>query len=465
MNNKSKTLMKNIGILTVSNFASKILVFLLVPLYTSVLSTEEYGTYDLAVSTISLLFPILSLNIVDAVMRFMMDKECDNSQIANIGVKFIVISTIIFSILTCLYCSFNISNMAGFQGYIIAYYLFYALNQFFIQLAKGLDKVKEMGIAGVLGTSVMIVLNVIFLCLFKWGLSGFFMANILSNAAPAIYLFVVLKGWRYFLRNKINYRVCHQMLLYCTPLIASVVGWWVNSGSDKYVVTFFCGVAANGVLSVAYKIPSILNTFQSIFIQAWQISAVKEYGERDNTIFYGQTFNVINILMCVVASSLILFTRPLAHFLYANEFYVAWKFVPFLLVSSVLNCASGFLGPILSAKKDSKSMAISAVCGAGVNIVLNIIFVYAIGAQGVTIATVIASYIIYHIRKRAVSDDITIEKYNNTIITWGLLCLQAVLEVYVKIYWLEIVLILIILVVNRKLIKTILKRIRKLFLK
>lgn len=457
--------MKNIGILTVSNFASKILVFLLVPLYTSVLSTEEYGTYDLAVSTISLLFPILSLNIVDAVMRFMMDKECDNGQIANIGVKFIVISTIIFSILTCLYCSFNISNMAGFQGYIIAYYLFYALNQFFIQLAKGLDKVKEMGIAGVLGTSVMIVLNIIFLCLFKWGLSGFFMANILSNAAPAIYLFVVLKGWRYFLRNKINYSICHQMLLYCTPLIASVVGWWVNSGSDKYVVTFFCGVAANGVLSVAYKIPSILNTFQSIFIQAWQISAVKEYGERDNTIFYGQTFCVINIMMCVVASGLILFTRPLAHFLYANEFYVAWKFVPFLLVSSVLNCASGFLGPILSAKKDSKSMAISAVYGAGVNIVLNIIFVYAIGAQGVTIATVIASYIIYHIRKRAVSDDITIEKYNNTIITWGLLCLQAVLEVYVKIYWLEIILILIILVVNRKLIMSILKRIRKLFLK
>lgn len=79
---KSSYLIKNMGILTISNFSSKILVFLLVPLYTSVLSTKEYGTYDLAVSTATLLYPILTLNIVDAVMRFLMDKESDKKAIA-----------------------------------------------------------------------------------------------------------------------------------------------------------------------------------------------------------------------------------------------------------------------------------------------------------------------------------------------------------------------------------------------
>lgn len=65
MNTKAKYLIKNTGILTISNFSSKILVFLLVPLYTSVLSTAEYGTYDLAISTVTLLYPILTVNIVD----------------------------------------------------------------------------------------------------------------------------------------------------------------------------------------------------------------------------------------------------------------------------------------------------------------------------------------------------------------------------------------------------------------
>ena len=80
---KSSYLIKNMGILTISNFSSKILVFLLVPLYTSVLSTKEYGTYDLAVSTATLLYPILTLNIVDAVMRFLMDKESDKKAIID----------------------------------------------------------------------------------------------------------------------------------------------------------------------------------------------------------------------------------------------------------------------------------------------------------------------------------------------------------------------------------------------
>ena len=96
--NKSKYLMKNIGILTISNFSSKILVFLLVPLYTSVLSTAEYGSYDLAVSIATLLYPILTLNIVDAVMRFSMDQICDRKCIASIGIKFISLSIVIFGV-------------------------------------------------------------------------------------------------------------------------------------------------------------------------------------------------------------------------------------------------------------------------------------------------------------------------------------------------------------------------------
>lgn len=41
---KYKYLFKNVGLLTISNFGSKILSFLLVPLYTSLLTTGEYGT-------------------------------------------------------------------------------------------------------------------------------------------------------------------------------------------------------------------------------------------------------------------------------------------------------------------------------------------------------------------------------------------------------------------------------------
>lgn len=449
IHDNSKNLLSNLGILTISNFASKVLIFLLVPLYTNILTTDEYGTYDLVVSTVSLLAPILSMNIIDAVMRFLMDKNCSQKKVATIGIKFVSYSVVAVALFLLVMNRVNIwRKLQGLGGYIFLYYTFYVLNQYFIQLAKGLEQVKTMGIAGLLGTIVMLITNVLFLIVFKWKLPGFFLANILSQAIPVCYFFLKINFWKFITITEKDKYLTRNMLIYCTPLIASVIGWWINSGSDKYVVTFYYGLAANGLLSVAYKIPSILNTFQGIFIQAWQISAIREYGKKEMDRFYGNIFLITNVLMCAACSWLILLTKPLARLLYAKDFYIAWKFVPFLLISCVMNCASGILGPILSAKKDSKSMSVSAIYGAGVNVVLNIVLIHLLGVQGVTIATAISSYIIYRVRKHAVGGNITIESYASVLSTWGLLCIQAFLEVYTTFWYVEVILMVIMLIIN-----------------
>ena len=463
MNKKGRSLLKNVGILTVSNFASKILVFLLVPLYTSVLTTSEYGTYDLAMTTILLLFPIFTLNIIDALMRFMLDKNCDKKQVATIGLLFCLIGIALGALTLFVTKILNIYEaIQGLELFILFFYIFYVSNQYLIQFAKGLDRVFDMSIAGVIGTLVMLGSNVFFLLVIKSGLEGFFIANILCQAIPSLYLFIRLKIWQYINLKSKNEQLTKEMLFYSVPLIASAVGWWVNSGSDRYIVTFFCGITANGVLSVAYKIPTILNTFQGIFIQAWQIAAIKEYGEKDTAVFYGQTFFIINLLMCVACSLLIILTKPLAYLLYSNDFYQAWQYVPFLLVASVLNCASGLLGPILSAQKNTKAMMWSAIIGAGVNIILNIVLVYIIGIQGATIATVICSYIIYAVRKKAVGNDIKIEKYSIVVITWLLLCLQATVEINFVWYW-ELIIMVAMIMLNFNILKELVIVASKLF--
>ena len=86
---KYRYLLKNIGLLTLSNFATKLLSFFLVPLYTNVLSTSDYGTYDLLYTTISVLIPILTLNIQDAVVRFSLEKEYDRDAIVTVATKFV----------------------------------------------------------------------------------------------------------------------------------------------------------------------------------------------------------------------------------------------------------------------------------------------------------------------------------------------------------------------------------------
>lgn len=448
-NSKVNYLLKNVGILTISNFASKILVFLLVPLYTAVLSTSEFGSYDLAISTVSLVYPVLTLNIVDSVMRFLMTSKYPVKSVVSIGFKFSLYGIFLFLIGILFLQRINCwSVMDGLEYCVVLYYVVYTLNQLLIQLAKGLENIKIMGIAGVLSTFVMLISNIIFLLVLRWGVKGFFIANVISQLASLLFLFFTLKMWRYIIEYKVDKVLQKEMLRYSVPLIATVVGWWLNSASDKYVVAFFLGVATNGLLSVAYKVPSIINTLQGIFIQAWQISAIREFGESKTAQFYGKTFAVINLLMTFTASGLIILNRPLARILFAKDFYSSWQLVPFLIISIVINSASGMLGPILAAQMNSKAMMWSALIGAGANVILNIVLVALVGAQGATIATVVCSFLIYEIRKIAVGDSISIDNYRIILISWLLLCMQAFVEIYLGWYYIEIFILFILSILN-----------------
>ena len=449
MKARTNYLLNNVGILTISSFSSKILVFLLVPLYTRVLSTEEYGIFDLIVSTVSMAYPILTINIADAVVRFCLDQSCSKVDVITTGVKYLLRSIAIACAITVMVYLCRIPFVIpGMEWLIFVYYIFYVVNQFLVQLAKGLEDVKSMGISGVVGTAVMLLTNILFLLVFRWGLMGFFLANISSLAVPTVYLVFKLKIWKYIDKTGNHPNLEREMLLFCAPLIVTVLGWWVNSAADKYVVAFMCGLAANGILSVSYKIPAILNVLQGVFIQAWQISAIKEYGERDSAQFYGDTFRTINALMCVFCAGLIVFSKPLASFLFAKEFYQAWQYVPFLLISCVMNNASGFLGPILSAKKDSKLMAVSAIYGSVVNVILNFLLVYTLGVQGATIATAISSFVIYIIRKRAASKDFVVKGYWRVLLSWGLLVILAITEIKLSAWYMEVFMMLVLLLAN-----------------
>lgn len=459
MKQSYRYLLKNTAILTLSNFSSKILIFLLVPLYTKALSTEEYGTYDLIISTIQLLAPILTLNIASGVMRYSMDKVCDIREVATIGMKYVSYGTVIFLLACSVYNRLPVSDsIRDLMPYIFFYFIGYIFNEYFIQLAKGMERVKDIAVTGIGSTMVLFGGTVLFLLVWRNGIKGFLFAGILSQAFTVSFLAIRLQIWKMLCRIRHGRKLQKEIIQYSIPLIITTIGWWVNNVLDKYVVAVILGVGANGLLSVAYKIPGVMNVIQSVFMQAWHISAVKEYGNEQGQNFYERMFTSIHLLISFSCSILILLDRPLACILYASDFYEAWRYAPFLLVAGVLNTMSGFLGPLLSATKNSAAMAKSGFYGTVVNIVLNFTLVYIIGIQGAVIATVISSFIIYLVRKKAVEDILQVKNYARVLLTWGLLCIQAATEIWAGSYVAEGILIAGILFINRELFCLIMKK-------
>lgn len=439
--NKYYELIKNFGVLTLGSFSSKVLIFLLVPIYTAILSTEEYGFFDLTLTTIQLILPIITLNIVDGLLRFALDKHNDFGETFNICNKFTIISCgeVIIILLFFTLVSGD-ANIKKYSVCIFLYYFFYAYNSLFLQAAKALDKVKAIAIAGIISAVSLFGLTILLLKVVKWGLMGFYIANIVSQMLTAIYYLFSIKPWKH---KKNMFRADSKMqrniIEYSLPLLVTTLCWWVNSSSDRYVVSFFCGIGASGLLSVAYKIPNIISTITGVFTQAWQISAIKEYDGNQGDTFYINTFVYLNLFVCIIVAFTIPTTRFISKILFAENYYMAWKFVPFLLVSTIFNVGSGFLGPILNAGYNVKTVAKSGLYGMFINIILNIIFTYLVGAQGVTIATIISSFVIYFIRKRAAKEIICGKKYFKIVIVWIMIIFSAVIYTYIEITWISFI--------------------------
>lgn len=404
----------NIALFSVSNFVSKILVFLLVPLYTNVLTTYEYGIADVMQVTLLLLVPALTLNIGEAALRFGIENADKRGKILRIGISYVLRADAVTVGLCIVAFAFADTTV---RWYILLFAILFIANscyEFLVLYFQGCEAVPVVVIGSVSCTAITIVANIYFLLVAKIGLSGYIYSQIIAFAlAGAIML---LCGRRVGIRadKADDDELRDQMLSYSVPLIAYSTGSWVNNAADRYIVLALCGAAVNGVYGVAYKIPAILMVFQRIFAQAWQMSATKSYKDDKSAEFFTNMYKTYNCVMVIGCAVLILAVNPIASFLYRKDFYEAWIFVPPLLISVIFGALTGFLGSICLAYKDSKSMGIATSIGAVANVAMNLAFIPHFGAMGAAVATAISYAIMCAFAYRFVRRYVFIE--NNILV-------------------------------------------------
>ena len=394
-NQKSKTqyLFGNIALFSISNFVSKILVFLLVPLYTNVLTTYEYGIADIMQVTLLLLVPAVTVNIGEAALRFGIEKTDKRGSILHIGLGYIVRADIIIAILSVAVSFFVTSEIRKYLLFFAFLFIANSLFEFLVLYFQGCELVPVVVIGSVSSTTVMIVSNILFLLVIKIGLNGYILSQIIAYSCASVIMLVIgRRASDYNIHDKDD-ELRKEMVSYGVPMIAYSTGSWINNAADRYIVAGICGSAANGIYGIAYKIPAILMVFQRIFAQAWQMSATKSYTDDKSEEFFTTMYRVYNTFMVLGCSALILFVRVIAWLGFRKEFYVAWKYVPPLLISVIFGALTGFLGSICLAHKDSKSMGIATGIGAVVNVILNFATVYKYGAMGAACATAVSYFV------------------------------------------------------------------------
>lgn len=453
-----KKLIGNSFVFAIGNLGSKLVSILLVPLYTYYLTTVEYGRIDLITTTTSLLLPIISLSIYDAALRFTMDKNQPTDAVFTNGLSVSFVGTIIAILTYPILTYFNV-----FGDYTIFMYIILILQAFqtlSAQFIRAIGEVKIFAFNGILMTFVTGVMNVILLVYFNMGILGYLLAIVIANIFSIIYLSLVGKTYRYINLSTINYSLVKKMLVYCVPLIPNALMWWVMNASSRYFIAFFVGASANGLFAVANKIPSLLSILNQIFSQAWQLSAIEEYSSKDKSKFYSEVFNYFSMVMFLGSSAILIVIKIAMEYVVSPEFYVSWRYVPFLLLGVVFSSFSSFLGTNYIAAKKTGGVFRTSIIGGVVNVVSNLILLPLIGTNGASISTMISFFVIWIIRVYDTKQFINMRLNTRLIVTNLFVIALQIMILYMNLDTLvelsiESLLFMVLLVVNRTLLEPI----------
>lgn len=393
---KYKKLAGNSLLFAVGNLGSKLISFFMLPLYTLKLSQGDFGISDLIITTVSLLLPIVSLSVFDSVLRFSIEPNSDKKTIFTNSMFISLLGSMI--LLLCIPVVYLLNIEYGI--YIVLILINQLFQMLFSQYAKAIEKIRMFAVNGIIISFLTASLNLLFLVVFNFGIQGYLLSILLANVLSNMWFWAKLKLYQEIDFSRIDKKEMKRLLIYSVPLIPNSIAWWITNTISRYFILYFIGTTANGIFAVANKIPSLLSVLNTIFFQAWQLSAIEEFGSKDSSKFYSKIFSLYSQFLFLGTSVILFILKPMMNIIVSSKFQSSWEFVPFLLLTVVYSSFAGFLGNYYAAAKKTTGVFTTTVVAAFINILGNLIFIPLFGLMGAGISSSFSFLCLWIIRQR-----------------------------------------------------------------
>lgn len=395
---KESLLVKNTAIIAVGNLLTKCISFFMLPLYTSLLSTTDYGTVDLITTYSSLLIIIMTLQFEQGVFRLLIEARGDNNE-QN---KYITTSccsvvgiNVAFGVLTGIFLQ---AVHYEFTFYLVAIVVLGAFNGLLLQIPRGLGDNVTYALASCINGSLNVILNVLFIAVLKLKVEGMLLAAIIAHLGSGA---VVIIRCKLYARIRVAFfdkTVFRQLAVYSLPLIPYTMTWWVISASDRMVIQFFLGAAANGIYAVAYKFPSLFSMVSNIFQMAWTESAAANVDTADRNRYYQSVVSQSIKFYSACNLGIIALMPFVFPWLIQTDFSEAYLYIPILMTAALFHAIAALYGSLYFAFKETSKVAYTTILSAVINIVINVVLVNRIGLYAAAISSVVAYFAIMVIR-------------------------------------------------------------------
>ena len=404
--NKYLRLLSDVGVFAVGNFLAKLIQYFLLPLYTSAMTTETYGTAELLNNLSEMLFPIVTLAIYEAVFRFAVDPDQDLDALLYESTALLV-----KMFLGALAVGLILQKVIGYAyTYELLFVLAaYSFRMLFANYARGAGYVEVFSLNGIVNALALAVFSWLSLVRLDYGVRGYLFALGCAHIASGVVLLIGAGIPQRLLLRKKDKPLLRRMLRYSIPMIFSDIAWVVTSMSGRYVILFACGAGIAGLYTAANKLPAVIRVISTVFQQAWQLSSAREFESGGHSTFYENVWRFYSAVMLMLGAVVIAFTPILADMTLKKDFFEAWRYIPPMMFYAVVHSMSAYFGSILLACKKTRTAMHGMVLGAAINLVLAIALIQPLGIWGVLTASVICYLAILVHRILSVRKEVAID--------------------------------------------------------
>lgn len=393
---------KHSVIYSIGNLSSKLVGFILLPLYTGYLTVKEYGILSILEITSTIFIAIFGFGLYMALNRWYWDKDCVGKQKSIFFTVFISLS--VSSLIIFGGFSFFARDLARLllnsadYAYLMRLMIINTALQIIARSVLTLMRLQERSILFSLINIGKLLINlsatILLIVKFNHKVEGIYEAHIIGY----IFFFILLIPYLFRNMTPIFERtLLSEMFSYSIPLVFTSLSGVILSISDRYCLMFLSGMESVGIYSLGYKIGNAVN----IFVGQSAIYAItpimyKMLNDKNRYRVYSKILTYFSFGMMLFILPVAIFARELIEILSQNMNYrEAHHIVPIITIGLFFGISKNIAAFGINVMKKTKTTALVIGTVSLVNIVLNILLIPLLQEKGAALATLTAQLITF----------------------------------------------------------------------
>ncbi|MBD3225812.1 MAG: oligosaccharide flippase family protein [Caldithrix sp.] len=397
-----KGIFKNSIIYSIGNFSSKLVGFILLPIYTQYLTVEDYGILGILEVSTQLLVSMFGLGLYWAFNRWYWDKEYRHKQNVLFFSSFVFLAGV-SAVMFLIFAPFSEQlSVVLFEhnrfSYLLRIMFIVAGLEIVARIPLTLLKLQEKPVlysaANISKFVVNLLVTIYFVVYLNRKLEGIYEAQIIGHAVYFLLLSPYI--WRN-LEFKFDFTLMKEMLVFSLPLVLSATSGIVLSIADRYILKFLGGLSEVGIYSLGFKIANIIQVFiiQSVML-ALSPMIYKMMDDPNNKRFYSKSMTYFGYGIMFFVLGLSMFGKEAVEMLaQKKEFWPAYQIIPIIAFAKFFVALKHTAAIGLNIMKKTKIRAFIGIFISVLNIALNVVFIPQWQSIGASIALVIAHFVFF----------------------------------------------------------------------